>query len=677
MKRNKYIYMLLASALTLSACSSDDALDGDKDQPSRPGIQKGEALTFEASIGQGLQILGEENLDIVNESQSGKSRIAINSDFDVTTWFTSDKISISDGTLSYTYSPDAETTGQSCSFTAGGNEFTSDGSGQEGTFYAFYPADAVLGWNGNTVTSMIWTEQDYAENLEGSGVLGAYLAASAETTGGGADAHFSFGHICSVIDIDLSSFTGGTVDAVSIYSNDKNSIAGRMKYNMGTKAISLVNNDAAGYAAGTCIGDLITVSNVNQTTPVVRFYLLPVNMPHGITITVRTTDGKFYTKSSSAEVGKSAVNTDYITGMSNQTGSVCLPYYKKYKFGNISTAKQNMWMAMIPGNLRLRQTTVPGAHNAATQSCGSASKCQSETIAQLLANGVRGFDLRPRYTSSSTITADNLLICHGMSTTNVLFKDAVADLVAFVQDNPTETVFINMQKEDTSSGSDRSSEWRTAVRTIFGNNASYLLGSLETYQNFDDARGKVVVISKNPYGNENVYSDVVYGGIIQEWGDNTSTESAYIYKQGGGRIVDASVEDTYNPSSTSAKQELVSSMLGKATADSSTRWYFTWNNIAYKVLGNNPSGYAATMNPWLTSYITNNVSANRLGMVYADFIGSSSNGGAALLTAIINHNFKYVYLGRTRCKSSSATGTGANVAGDEYADDTEVFVKRR
>ena len=674
MKKNKYIYILFASALVFGACSSDDALE-----KKQPGLQAGEALTFEGSVDQGLQILDDEDLDGGSSKSNVKSRVAINSDFQVTTWFTNDKISVSDGALSYTYSPDAETTGQNCTFTAGGNEFTSDGSGDEGTFYAFYPAEAVQSWNGNTVTSMIWTEQDYTENLEGSGVLGAYVAAKATTTDGGANAHFSFGHICSVIDIDLSSFTGGTVDAVAIYSNDKNSLAGRIKYNMDTKAITVVNNDGAGYAATNCISDLVTVSGVNQATPVVRFYVLPINLPNGITITVRTTDGKFYTKKSTAEVGKSAINTDYISGISNQTGNACLPYYKKYKFGNISTAKENLWMAMIPDNLRLRQLTMPGAHNAATSGVsGSASKCQSETIAQQLANGVRGFDLRPRYTSNSSITADNLLICHGLTTTDVLFKDAVADLVAFVQENPTEVVFINMQKEKTSStATDRSSEWRTAVRTILGNNSSYLLPYLDTYQNFGDARGKIVVISKNPYGNENVYSDVVYGGIIQNTLDDESTTGAYIYKVGGGTIADASWEDHYGTTNTSTKKGYVQTMLEAAAGDTSPRFYFTWNNIAYSFGSGNPSDFAATMNPWLTGYINNNAPAERLGYIYGDFVGSQSYGGAALLKAIINHNYKYVYKGRTRRASASATGTGANVAGDEYADDSEVFVKRR
>ncbi len=675
MKANKYFYLLAAAALTASACSSDkDQLD---EAIGKVVPQEGEAMTFAAKTVDGMEYLGEEDLD--GQSSAAKPRkIGVSpSDFSISHWYINDKISISDGTLNYTFSPSEDKEGPACSFSTSGNSFVTDGTGDEGTFYAFYPQEAVLSWNGPTVTTMIWTEQLYSENAEQSGILGPYIAASATTTGGGANASFDFGHICSVIDVDLSSFDGGTIQSVSLLSNSGASLAGRMLYNCSTKAASLVNNDGGGYAAQNCISNLVTVSNVNAATATVRFYVLPITQESGFTITVRTTDGNFFTKRSTTKVGNTAANADYLASMSNQSGSLCLPFYKKYKFGNTSTATKNLWMATIPNNLRLRQLTVPGAHNAATSGVSSsASKCQSETISGLLANGVRGFDLRPRYTSSSGITADNLLICHGLTTTDVLFKDAVADLVNFVKANPSEVIFINMQKEKTS-GTDRSAEWRTAVRTIFQGQADYLLPSLEEYQNFGAARGKVVVISKNPYGTEGVYNDIVYGGIIQNWGDNTSTEGAYIYKAGGSNVASASVEDTYDITSTSNKQSLVSTMLGKAANDNSTRFYFTWNNMAYSLLSGNPSDWAATMNPWLTNYV-NNAQADRLGLIYADFIGSTSNGGAALLKAIIQHNYKYVYKNRTRnTAAAGGTDTGVDVAGDEYADDSEVFAKQR
>ena len=673
MKKNHYIYLLAAAALTLGACSSDkDVVD---EEIAKAIPTEGEAIAFHAASVGGMEILGEEDLDAF----SAKPRtIAINTEtMGITQWHTTDKISISDGTLSYTFSPSS--TDASCEFSTSGNTFITSDASSEKTFYAFYPKEAAESWNGSTVTAMVWTEQDYTENLEGSvDGLGPYIAASAETTDRGSKAEFKFGYICSVIDVDLSSFDGGTIQSVSLMSNSGASMAGRIRYNCTSKAIEVVNNDAGGYAASNCISNLVTVSDVGATTATVRFYVLPVKQEQGFTITVRTTDGKFFTKKSTASVGNSPINQDYITSMSNQTGSVCLPYYKKYKFGNTSKAKQNLWMATIPSNLRLRQLTVPGAHNAATKDCGSVSKCQSEDIAGLLANGVRGFDLRPTYVgdSESEIYLDNLKIYHGMSDTGVKFKDAIATLVAFVQEYPSEAIFINMQKENRTkligNYTDFSSTWRNSIRTCFQQyGTDVFLETLETYQDFGSARGKIVVISKNPYGSESNNWDFYYGGVVRDWGDNKSTDDAIMYKVNYQEIAKVSVEDSYN-TSTSSKQTLVRTMLEKAAKDSSTRFYFTWNNIA-----NSPSTYANTMNPWLTNYLTGSAPAERLGFIYADFIGSSSNGGAALLKAIIQHNHKYVYKGRTRKASTGGTGTGAEVIGDEYADGSEVYAKER
>lgn len=675
MKTYQYLTIVAAMVLTFGACSTDAP------ETLKPGGANGdnEKVEFVSSIGDELADLGTESLD---GASAAETRVTTTSDGAISAWETTDKISISDGALMYTYQPkEGSISGANCSFESKTSaSFLTDGTGQDGTFYAFYPADAVQGWNGTTVTTMIYTEQKYSENVENSGVMGPYMAAVATTTDGGSKASFTFGHICSVIDVDLSSFNGGTVESVSLLSNSKASLAGRVKYNISSKAATVVNNDGTGYAASNCISDLVTVSEVGSTTPVVRFYVLPVRQTSGFTITVRTTDGNFYTKKSTTEVGATAVDGTYLASMSNQNGTACKPYYKKYNFGAIASATANLWMATIPSNLRLRQLTLPGAHDAATKNCGSASKCQSEDIAGLLANGVRGFDLRPRYTSSkaSDIELDNLEIFHGSSSTGIKFKDAVATLVNFVKDNPSEMVVINMQKES-SGGTDQSSTWRTSIRTCFQNNAAYLLSSLETYQNFGDARGKVVVISKNPYGSENVYSDVVYGGIIQETGDDTSTTSAYIYKQGGDKIVDASWEDRYGTTNTTNKQSYTKAMLETAAGDTSSRFYFTWNNIGYALFFGNPSDFANTMNPWLTTYLTTNAPANRLGFIYADFLGSSSYGGAALLKAIIQHNHKYVYQGRSRCSTtaSSGTDTGVDISADEYANGGTVYVKHQ
>ena len=217
-------------------------------------------------------ILAEEELD--GKGAATRSTMAGGA---FGTWDTSDKISVSDGTLMYTYQPkEGSINGANCSFQSKTSaSFLTDGTGQDGTFYAFYPADAVLGWNGSTVTTMIYTEQKYSENVENSGVMGPYMAAVATTTGGGANASFTFGHICSVIDVDFSAITDETVDAVSLYANSQVSIAGKMTYNAGTKAVSVYTNDATDYSYSTQ-SEMVRVSDVTSGATFARFYVLPV-----------------------------------------------------------------------------------------------------------------------------------------------------------------------------------------------------------------------------------------------------------------------------------------------------------------------------------------------------------------------------------------------------------------
>ena len=65
-------------------------------------------------------------------------------------------------------------------------------------------------------------------------------------------------------------------------------------------------------------------------------------------------------------------------------------------------------------------------------------------------------------------------------------------------------------------------------------------------------------------------------------------------------------------------------------------------------------------------------------IMMVDFLHSSSQKGDQMFDLIHKQNFKYVYKKRTRCTTtSSGSSTGANVAGDEYADDSKVFVKNR
>lgn len=626
------------------------------------------AALFDGNIADELQILDAEACD----GESLASTRSVISDGNFSSWNTGDKISISDGILNYSYKV-SKSNGKNCSFEVmdGKKQFTTSGTSKK-EYYVFYPSDALIGWYDATATSMIYAEQDYEENKD-NGVIGAYMATKGTAENNNGSVHFEFKHIASVIEVNLSTL-GTTASSVSLKSNSGVSIAGRMKYNIDDNKISISTSDKTEYATNSQ-SDVITVRNVPSGASLVRFYILPVLLEKGVTVTVHASDGKYYTKSTSTDIGN-ATSDVTISGINGAT--VCTPYYKKVNFGAASTSKRtNNWMACIPGNIKFGLLSTPGAHDAATSTCSgitaNASKCQSENISGLLANGVRALDLRPRYTSGNVtdIQLTNLEIYHGTSATGVKFKDAMATIVQFVKDNPSESVSILMQKES-SNGTDQSETWRASIRECFSSYSEYLRGWITGNETLSDLRGKIVIVSKNPYGNSNnSYWDVVYGGIVREWPDDGESDNASIYyswNQGGPAV---SASDRYSLTKTNDKISTISNMLNKASADNSNRWYYTFTSMAYSLFGSNPSGYAKTINPQVTSLL-NNIEG-RLGYVYGDFMGSSSNGGTDLLKTIINQNFKYVYKNRSRYKLHSGTNTGTNVVTDEMADSGQTY----
>jgi len=679
MKANKYFYLLAAAALTVSACSSDkDQLD---EAIGKVVPQEGEAMTFAAKTVDGMEYLGEEDLD--GQSSAAKPRkIGVSpSDFSISHWYTNDKISISDGTLNYTFSPSEDKEGSACSFSTSGNSFVTDGTGDEGTFYAFYPQEAVLSWNGPTVTTMIWTEQLYSENAEQSGILGPYIAASATTTGGGANASFDFGHICSVIDVDISGITDETVDAVSIYANSQLSLAGRMTYNCSTKAIAVNGNDNPGYSYSTQ-SEMVRVSNVPSGATTVRFYVLPVKQPQGVTITVHTTAGNYYTKKSTSALGTSDANTTYIASMTGVTGgSACLPYYKKYKFGSktASNVRNMNWMAMIPGNIRFTELSIPGTHDAATSTISTSYwKCQEYTISEQLAKGGRAFDLRPGYDDSS------LNIYHMSENTGVTLATALTTISDFLDNNPTETVFILIHEEDTRSvlaqqlsSFSHSTTWATRVNNCVANYSDHI-ASGGWRSTLNGCRGKMVVIFRDNYTDGDNTADQGCGKV--GWGSSFSAKSIF-YGTSSASYDNYNLwyQDEYETGSASTKLGNLEDMLTNYIASNETDWNRLYVNNTNITSGTSAiTGLANNVNTAVLGSNTFTSHVGRFGIMLMDYLFSSSYKGDQMFNLVHKQNYTYVYKNRTRnTAAAGGTDTGVDVAGDEYADDTEVFAKQR
>lgn len=403
--------------------------------------------------------------------------------------------------------------------------------------------------------------------------------------------------------------TLANVASVSVYSVDKKAIAGDMI------AINANGKVRATYAQGEentytharyAQSDVVTVTGNNAGT--YTAYLFPVELTNGVIVTVRTTDGSFY----------SQTFTGINAGKANELTFT-------------ETTATNNWMATIPGNTYFSKISTPGAHDACTKGNASGAECQDLTLQELLDAGVRQFDLRPGYYNNTTITAENLYIWHGVTKTSTKYVDAIKMLADFVQAHPTEAISVIMVKENNNLGTDRSSEMWSVVNDCHTTYKDYMKVLDHSYYTLDDFRGKICYINRTG-------TDVNNTTKISNWPDD-NTVSDFSCKI--GNTCSANVQDKYK-SNGNTKQTAVKDMINQSKEDTD-RSHFYYN---YLSSSNLPSTYAGSTNPAIATFL--DTVSGPTGYLLCDYIGCEKNSGKTLLNAIINQNYKYVYNGRSR-----------------------------
>ena len=683
----------MAAGIMTTACSNEDFT------PSNEGGRNDANIVsdFSGNIGNELDVLDTEGFDgdMANNTRS----TITNGEF--SSWSTTDIVSISDGTLSYKYKP-TTINGTRCEFGVvdGKNQFDKDLTGNE-NFYVFYPAAAVSGWNGAKVTSMVYAQQDYTENVD-NGAMGAYMATKAKVN---EDKHvsFDFNHCCSVVEVNLSTL-GVTPKSVSLRSNSGVDLAGKIVYDIDNNTITVSANDATDYSYSTR-SEVINMQNVAANAKIARFYVLPVVLKGGVTVTVEDTDGNFYTKSTSTDIGNaSTTGTVKDSNGKNLAGAAAIPYYKKVNFGAASTAHKGNWMSTIPGNTWLHGLSIPGAHDAATSSVTSvfeqSARCQSKTIKEQLEEGVRAFDIRVPYIGlSKAPTTGTVTIYHGIVDTKVLFKDAMDYLVSYVKNNPTETIIVIVNKENSQgikiptgnqkldySEDANGCAWQKSIRdyvdgtytaqstvdaSITGSRAGYFITNVDQPLRLNNCRGKILFLTRNYYGTSQSATSPVYGGVIRNWEDNAIFD-ATIYKTNAASVCGIHIQDNYSQSNYNTKQNNIKECLEKSAADFTNKFYINYVSMITGELAS-PKDAAKTMNPATVNLLAN--VSGKTGVMFYDYCMDKNCGGIDLQKAILNQNYKYVFGKRTRVSASKGNGTGVGIAGDEYADGSDVFAK--
>lgn len=705
----KYI-LGTAALLALAACSNDDIVV-------TPGAQEPtegkEVSAVQSNIVGNYDNLAVEDLDA--GTQIG-SRAGLDANLNAT-WTAGDELSISNGTLMYSYNVTKTfDEGKTASFNVaeGHAAHTSDGNDN---FYAIYPrraiteANGVGRWNGSEVKGQIFAQQSYIENMgkatNGNNFGGYYIttkAAEVKTTNNETQLSFSFTPLASVVDVDLSKTvleSGNAVAAVYLRDMNNKTIAANFSYDCNSHALTTTGDGGCDYNY-TSRSNVVEVSffesedekgNINYTSidasnKVVRFYILPVKLNKGVEITIRTKNGKYYTKKASASVGTEYTTEEFkISSTDKEISSIVKPYYKKYNFGTIEKARKGAWMSCIPQNVFYTMLSVPGSHDAATSTVKLftfSSKTQNKTIAEQLELGVRALDLRPSAT-------DNLEIKHGSTGTGVTLAQAIESMRSYLEKNPTEFIYATIHLEG-STDDNKTKKWSNNVYKLVKDavDGGYALGALSKGAKLADYKGKIIFIYRDDLTGDNQ----IYNAAKVAWNDNIA-RTVKVRDTNGNEINDflISYQDIWESSdldentggisgyfaqkggvkSDDAKVSMVKKYIDDATGSKDQRLIFNFASYSGGLI----SERAKAIMPSVNSYIVSK--KNRLGVILADFV-DATYGGYNFTAITTANNFKYVYTKRSRIdyikKYKNTTGnTGVGIAGDEYADGSDVFAK--
>lgn len=634
MRKNKWIATTMA-AVAITACSND-AFVADIDGTLKPA--HGQALTFNG---------------LIEDEFNTPTRATINMETMNAEWRQGDRVSISNGTANAEYRmlQDGRQTGMEA---ASGMAFPTDAGG---SFCAFYPSQAVSSWSGTTATAMIYTQQQYAENYRPDGTstaFGGYMAAPVATADG-THVSLQFNLVSSIVDVNLEKLgiDLSTVESVWLRANAGESLAGQMKYNCATRTITLQKASNGYTTSGQ--SDVIRVAVNGQmaaqaqgTAAYVRFYTLPVQVTAGYTVTVRTTDGTFYTRSTTSAVGGEST---LLTMTSADKGRVCHPYYKRLGFGTAAGSRTGCWMATVPGNTYFTMLTLPGAHDAATATVTSSTnqaRCQQYTIAEQLAMGVRALDLRP-YVRDENTAADNIPIYHGSVNTNVKLHEVLSDITEFLDHNPTETVFLLMHDEK------GDNKWNTPVSACLSSVSKYI-AAIPTSGNLtlNNAHGRMVIIAR-----DNLAGASALGVGKCGWGSSFGDKTVFRGSDSGSPTVwTLMYQDEYEYASNYATarianaEKLQTEYIARNETNAN-RLYVNTLNVAWSLStilsgASNITKTAPVVNAAFLASPVFQASTGRWGIVNADYIGYAPHNGRALLDMIISQNYRYLYQGHSR-----------------------------
>lgn len=156
------------------------------------------------------------------------------------------------------------------------------------------------------------------------------------------------------------------------------------------------------------------------------------------------------------------------------------------------------WMQKIRDSTLVSSLSIPGTHNSPTHHRALPSvRCQVTTVPEQLKQGVRFLDIRVQPESPLDPTKDGLILVHGVfpiSLTGIRhFRHVVDDVLAFLSENPSETVIMSVKREGPGSATD--AQLSRIMRDHYAGDVNKWF-TAPHIPRLGEARGKIVLIRR-------------------------------------------------------------------------------------------------------------------------------------------------------------------------------------
>lgn len=299
------------------------------------------------------------------------------------------------------------------------------------------------------------------------------------------------------------------------------------------------------------------------------------------------------------------------------------------------------WMSRLADDARLSDISIPGTHDSATYAptfgrivetnvsflpgiAGAMGalgtefiRCQTLTLREQLDSGIRFLDLRIR-------DGDDFPIYHGSIPLQMTLSNALDQVDAFLNDNPTETVIVSIKKE---SNSGRKETADNLVK--FLRRRSKRMFTECRIPELHEVRGKAVLFNR--------VHEVADGGIFLWFEDNQTFSKTQ--RQGDG-VTDLKfvVQDVYEPKSDdvlAAKQNTIREAYRNHQSEKDVL-RISFLSASTPPLWP-PRRYAKNINPYVGRYIQDDA-GGKAWITILDYAGNFAEPIDDPVSAVISHN---------------------------------------